>query len=59
MRCFISWRNIELSVGILGEYIGHIYMEAKNRPIFILKETNLPLTKSAKEKYLSSRKEQL
>ena len=50
---------IELSVGILGEYIGHIYMEAKNRPIFILKETNLPLTKSAKEKYLSSRQEQL
>lgn len=36
---------IELSVGILGEYIGHIYMESKDRPIFILKETNLKLTK--------------
>lgn len=36
---------IELSIGILGEYIGHIYMEAKDRPIYILKETNLPLTK--------------
>jgi glycosyltransferase involved in cell wall biosynthesis len=35
---------IELSVGILGEYIGHIYMESKNRPIFILKQTNLNLT---------------
>ncbi|WP_434310977.1 glycosyltransferase family 2 protein [Hominifimenecus sp. rT4P-3] len=32
---------IELSVGILGEYIAHIYMEAKDRPIFIVKETNL------------------
>lgn len=36
---------IELSVGILGEYIGHIYMESKDRPIFILKETNIELTK--------------
>lgn len=36
---------IEFSIGILGEYIGHIYIEAKNRPIFILKETNIPLTK--------------
>lgn len=36
---------IELSVGILGEYIGHIYMETKERPIFILKDTNLPLSK--------------
>lgn len=35
---------IELSVGILGEYIGHIYMESKNRPIFILKQTNIDLT---------------
>jgi len=33
---------IELSIGILGEYIGHIYMEAKDRPIYIIKETNLP-----------------
>lgn len=35
---------IEFSLGILGEYIGHIYIEAKNRPIFIIKETNIPLT---------------
>lgn len=32
---------IEMSVGILGEYIAHIYMEAKDRPIYILKQTNL------------------
>lgn len=35
---------IELSIGILGEYIGHIYMESKDRPIFILKQTNISLT---------------
>ena len=34
---------IEFSVGILGEYIANIYMEVKNRPIYILKDTNLPL----------------
>ena len=32
---------IEMSVGILGEYIGRIYIEAKDRPIYITKETNL------------------
>ena len=31
---------IELSVGILGEYIGHIYMETKDRPIYILKASS-------------------
>lgn len=35
---------IELSVGILGEYIGRIYMEAKDRPIYILKESSLRYT---------------
>jgi len=34
---------VEISIGILGEYIGHIYMEVKERPIYILKDTNLPL----------------
>lgn len=37
---------VELSIGILGEYIGHIYMEAKNRPIYIMKETNLDIPKN-------------
>ena len=32
---------IEVSVGVLGEYIGRIYIEAKGRPIYIAKETNL------------------
>lgn len=32
---------IELSVGILGEYIAHIYMETKKRPIYIVRQTNL------------------
>ncbi len=36
---------IELSVGILGEYVAHIYMEAKGRPIFILRQTNLEIKK--------------
>lgn len=34
---------LEISIGILGEYIGHIYMEVKDRPIFILKNTNIDL----------------
>lgn len=32
---------IEMSVGVLGEYIGRIYIEAKDRPIYIAAETNL------------------
>lgn len=32
---------VVISIGILGEYIGHIFMESKNRPIYILKQTNL------------------
>ena len=31
---------IEMSVGILGEYIGRIYLEAKDRPIYLVKDTN-------------------
>lgn len=34
---------LELSIGILGEYIAHIYMEVKERPIFILQNTNIDL----------------
>lgn len=32
---------IILSCGILGEYIGKIYMEVKNRPIYIVSQTNI------------------
>lgn len=32
---------IELSLGILGEYIANIYLEAKDRPIYIIQDTNI------------------
>lgn len=32
---------IELSIGVLGEYISRIYMESKKRPIFLVKDTNM------------------
>lgn len=32
---------IEFSVGILGEYIGRIYLESKDRPIYLTKSTNI------------------
>ena len=41
---------IEISLGILGEYIANIYIEVKNRPLFILKDTNIPLTGNYKDK---------
>ena len=28
-------------IGILGKYLGNTYSETKNRPIFIIKETNI------------------
>ena len=31
----------EISIGILGEYIAHIYLEVKDRPVFIVKQTNI------------------
>ena len=40
---------IILSVGILGEYIGRIYMESKNRPLYITAETNLKKEKATKK----------
>lgn len=32
-----------LSIGILGEYIGRIYFEVKNRPHYIIENTNISL----------------
>lgn len=31
----------QMSIGVLGEYIGRIYMETKKRPIYIIHHTNL------------------
>jgi hypothetical protein len=33
---FISSLQI-LSIGLLGEYIGRIYMETKHRPIYVIR----------------------
>lgn len=30
---------LELSIGVVGEYVAHIYMETKHRPIYLLKES--------------------
>ena len=40
---------IEFSIGILGEYIGRIYMETKDRPIYIIHHTNLEEYKGKKD----------
>ena len=36
---------IILSCGILGEYIAKIYMEVKNRPVYIIRESNFDMEK--------------
>lgn len=33
--------TIILLLGVIGEYLARIYMESKNRPIFVLKEDNM------------------
>ncbi|MCD8026553.1 MAG: glycosyltransferase family 2 protein [Clostridiales bacterium] len=42
MLCAILFMGgiTEMSIGILGEYIGRIYMETKDRPIYITQFTN-------------------
>ena len=32
---------VEMSLGVLGEYIANIYLETKDRPIYITKESNI------------------
>jgi glycosyltransferase involved in cell wall biosynthesis len=34
-----------LSIGILGEYIGRLFLESKRRPLYLVAETNLHLEK--------------
>ena len=36
-------------MGILGEYIAHIYMEVKDRPIFVMQNTNFDLDTIARK----------
>ncbi len=40
---------IEFSIGVVGEYLGHIYIETKNRPLYITRLTNI-------DEHLSERK---
>ncbi len=40
---------IILAIGILGSYIGRIYLESKNRPLYILDETNIDKDKKDNE----------
>lgn len=39
---------IELSIGIIGEYVARVYMEVKDRPIYIMKDTNINLIEKDK-----------
>ena len=32
---------IEFSIGVVGEYLGHVYIETKHRPLFITRSTNI------------------
>ena len=41
---------IELSLGIVGEYIANIYLEVKDRPIYIVQDTNIDTNKVLGEK---------
>lgn len=35
----LMWGTLSLGIGILGEYIGRIYMQTKNRPLWIIDYT--------------------
>lgn len=41
---------IIMSLGIIGEYLARLYMETKNRPIFIYKDSNIEGLKNGKNK---------
>jgi len=52
MIVLLFFGSIQLiSLGVLGEYVGKIYVGAKRRPSYILRETNLfPLHENAQER---------
>jgi hypothetical protein len=31
-----------ISIGVISEYIGHLFIEVKNRPLFVVRETKKP-----------------
>ena len=39
---------ILLSVGVLGDYLGRIFMETKKRPIYIMNQTNMKMNQTRK-----------
>ncbi|MCH5201606.1 MAG: glycosyltransferase family 2 protein [Oscillospiraceae bacterium] len=41
---------MEFSIGILGEYLGRVFIESKDRPIYIIHHTNFDEDKSEEDK---------
>ncbi len=40
---------LEFSIGVLGTYLSKTYLEVKNRPIFLVKESNIEIRSSDRE----------
>ena len=40
---------LEFSIGVLGTYLSKTYLEVKNRPIFLVKESNIESRSSDRE----------
>ena len=39
-----------LCIGIIGKYIGKIYLETKNRPVYIIKDTDMVIKEQNNKK---------